>query len=77
MATQPQQQIGGAPYRIADAYVWATIYYLDSSTDFREYLPLRRGKRIWRASILGFGLVLAVVVVVVGLAALSQVLLVG
>ena len=77
MATQPQhEQIGGAPYRIADAYVWAAIYYLDSPTDFREYLPGRRS-RVGRAAIVGFGLVLAVVAVVAGLAALSRALLLG
>lgn len=26
-------------FRIADNCVWATICYLDSPTDFREYLP--------------------------------------
>ena len=25
--------------RIGDYYVWAEIYYLDSPTDYREYLP--------------------------------------
>jgi hypothetical protein len=25
--------------RIGDCYVWAEIYYLDSPTDYREYLP--------------------------------------
>jgi hypothetical protein len=78
MATQPQhEQIGGAPYRIADAYVWAAIYYLDSPTDFRECLPRRRSKKVGRAAIVGFGLVLAVVAVVAGLAALSRALLLG
>lgn len=78
MATQPhQEQIGGAPYRIADAYVWAAIYYLDSPTDFREYLPLRSRRKIRRVSVLGFGLALAVVAVAAGLAALSRALLLG
>ena len=34
-----QKQIGGQPFHIRDCYVWAEIYYLDSSTDYREYLP--------------------------------------
>jgi len=29
---------GGQDYHIADCYVWAAIYYLDSRTDYREYL---------------------------------------
>jgi hypothetical protein len=73
MATQPQRaHIGGTPYRIADTYVWAAIYYLDSPTDFRECLPRSR-----RVSVLRFGLALAVVAGVAGLAALSRVLLPG
>jgi len=31
--------IGGQGFHIGDCYVWAEIYYLDSPTDFREYLP--------------------------------------
>ena len=77
MAAQPQQEpIGGAPYRIADTYVWAASYYLDSPTDFREYLP-RSYRRFRRASVLGFGLALAVVLVVGGLAILSRALPLG
>lgn len=34
-------QIGGEPVHIRDCYVWAEIYYLDSKTDYREYLPER------------------------------------
>jgi hypothetical protein len=33
------KQIGGEPIHIRDCYVWAEIYYLDSATDYREYLP--------------------------------------
>jgi hypothetical protein len=33
------KQIGGEPVHIRDCYVWAEIYYLDSKTDYREYLP--------------------------------------
>lgn len=32
-------QIGGWTNHVADCYVWAEIYYLDSSSDYREYLP--------------------------------------
>jgi hypothetical protein len=35
------KQIGGEPAHIRDCYVWAEIYYLDSMTDYREYLPER------------------------------------
>ena len=34
-----QKQIGGEPYHVRDCYVWAEIFYLDSATDYREYLP--------------------------------------
>ena len=30
---------GGGEFHVADAYIWAQIYYLDSSTDYRECLP--------------------------------------
>ena len=33
------QRIGGENVRIGDCYVWAEINYLDSPTDYREYLP--------------------------------------
>jgi hypothetical protein len=29
----------GGGIHIGDCYVWAEIYYLDSPTDYREYLP--------------------------------------
>jgi hypothetical protein len=29
----------GGDIHIGDSYVWAEIYYLDSPTDYREYLP--------------------------------------
>ena len=32
------EKIGGATVHVADSYVWATISYLDSSTDYRELL---------------------------------------
>jgi hypothetical protein len=35
---------------IRDCYVWAEIYYLDSPTDFREYLPLHASKQVNRGS---------------------------
>jgi len=31
--------MGGEGVHIGDCYVWAEIYYLDSPTDYREYLP--------------------------------------
>jgi hypothetical protein len=33
------QRIGGESAQIGDCYVWAEINYLDSPTDYREYLP--------------------------------------
>lgn len=33
------KRIGGEPVHVGDSYVWAEIYYLDSATDYREYLP--------------------------------------
>lgn len=34
-----RKQVGGEAVHIRDFRVWAEIYYLDSSTDYREYLP--------------------------------------
>ncbi len=34
-----EKQIGGESIHVGDCYVWAEIYYLDSATDYREYLP--------------------------------------
>jgi hypothetical protein len=31
----------GTSFHVGDFYVWAEIFYLDSPTDFREYLPER------------------------------------
>jgi hypothetical protein len=33
------QRTSGAGIHIGDCYVWAAISYLDSQTDYREYLP--------------------------------------
>jgi hypothetical protein len=33
------KEIGGQPVHVRDCYVWAEIYYLDSPTNYREYLP--------------------------------------
>jgi hypothetical protein len=35
--THPKK-IGGTSCHIGDCYVWAEIHYLDSPTDYREYL---------------------------------------
>jgi len=32
-------RIGGESVHISDCYVWAEIYYLNSTTDYREYVP--------------------------------------
>lgn len=34
--------VSGTCFHVKDCYVWAEIYYLDSPTDYREYLPKRR-----------------------------------
>jgi hypothetical protein len=34
-----EKQISGESYHVRDCYVWAEIFYLDSATDYREYLP--------------------------------------
>lgn len=31
--------VAGTSFRVGDPYIWAEIYYLDSPTDYREYLP--------------------------------------
>ena len=33
------QRMGGEGVYIGDCYVWAEIYYLNSTSDYREYLP--------------------------------------
>ena len=35
------KEIGGQPVHVRDCYVWAEICYLDSPTNYREYLPSR------------------------------------
>jgi hypothetical protein len=32
------KQIGGTSFRVGDCFIWAEIQYLDSPTDYREYL---------------------------------------
>jgi hypothetical protein len=32
------KRVGGSAFHVRDCYVWAQIYYLDSPTDYREYL---------------------------------------
>jgi hypothetical protein len=34
-----KKEIGGDAFYVGDCYVWSAIYYLDSPTDYREYLP--------------------------------------
>jgi hypothetical protein len=36
--TTKREQCGGQEFHVADCYVWAEIHYLDSATDYREYL---------------------------------------
>jgi hypothetical protein len=34
-----KKETGGDAFYVGDCYVWSAIYYLDSPTDYREYLP--------------------------------------
>jgi hypothetical protein len=36
--------VAGSSFHISDCYIWAEIFYLDSSSDYREYLP-QNGRR--------------------------------
>lgn len=40
--TMPHDEIGGEGIHVRDSYVWMEISYLDSPSDFREYLPQDR-----------------------------------
>jgi hypothetical protein len=33
------EEVGGKSVHIKDCYIWSEIHYLDSATDYREYLP--------------------------------------
>jgi hypothetical protein len=37
------KKVAGTSFHVRDCYVWAEIYYLDSPTDYREYLPRGSG----------------------------------
>ena len=37
-----QQQISGTAVHVGDCFIWVTIAYLDSRTDYREYLPFHQ-----------------------------------
>jgi hypothetical protein len=34
-----QKPVGGTVSRVRDCYIWAAIHHLDSSSDYREFLP--------------------------------------
>lgn len=38
----PDGQAGGGFVHVKDSRIWAEISYLDSATNYREYLPLSR-----------------------------------
>jgi hypothetical protein len=40
--TMQCKEIGGEGFHVRDCYVWTEIYYLDSPSDYREYLPQDR-----------------------------------
>lgn len=33
-------RVGGSSFHVSDCRIWAEIHYLDSLTDYREYLPV-------------------------------------
>lgn len=37
-SSTPKIAVGGQAFRVGDCRVWAEIYYLDSPTDYREYI---------------------------------------
>lgn len=39
------EHIGGQAVHVGDCQIWAGIFYLDSSTDYREYLPQKSNTR--------------------------------
>ena len=39
--SNPDKKLAGYSVRVEDCYIWSAIYYLDSPTDYREYLPHR------------------------------------
>jgi len=39
MDVRGHQKIGGKAVHVGDSHVWATIFYLDSPTEYREFLP--------------------------------------
>lgn len=41
-AHKQEEKVGGIPTPVSDCYVWAAICYLDSPTDYREFLPDRK-----------------------------------
>ena len=45
-----RKQIGGEATHIGDCQVWVEIYYLDSQTDYREYLPQKRVSRSFQSN---------------------------
>lgn len=40
------RQIGGTGIHVGDCYVWAEIHYLDSPTDYREFLPSKHPRQV-------------------------------
>lgn len=40
-----KQHAGGTAFHVSDCRVWAEIDYLDSPTDYREYLPGTQPRR--------------------------------
>ena len=45
-----KQKVGGTGFHVSDCRIWAEINYLDSATDYREWLPTTRPDRDMAAS---------------------------
>jgi hypothetical protein len=60
----------GQEFCVRDCYVWSEIHYLDSATDYREYLP-QNGTH---ARIRSDDLILLVVLLILGCALLYEML---
>lgn len=39
MDRQDDSRVGGESFTVSDCFVWETIRYLDSATDYKEFLP--------------------------------------
>ena len=50
MAKLVYERVGGQTVHVGDCHVWAEIFYLDSSTNYREYLPRKSDEPLSHAT---------------------------